>query len=106
MAWYVLLTIGFLIGLCLSNAFIRHHSLTLVIWVFKAISIVANSIIWTCEYLQDRFGDIDIPVKLPDAKKEQPKTTKFDFNTATDEQIRKYIQKHPDEVKIKYRGGE
>ena len=105
MDWYLQLAIGFLIGLSLSNATVRHHALTLVIWIFKATNMVSTAIIWCCEYLQDRFDDINISTKIHTTKT-QNKSGKFDFNTATDEQIREYIQKHPGEVKVKVRGGE
>ena len=105
MAWYLLIGVGFLIGLCLSNAYLRHHALTLMIWVCKGTRITMNGLIWCFEFLQDRFDDIDIPTHVKEPAK--PKTTaKFDFNTATDEQIREYIQKHPEEIKVKAKGGE
>ena len=109
MPWYLLIGVGFLIGLCISNAYLRHHALTLMIWICKAIRITMSGLIWCFEYLQDRFDDIELPVKQKDVKaiKQEPKTTKgFDFNTATEEQIMDYIRTHPEEVRSKPRGGD
>lgn len=108
MPWYLLIGTGFLVGLCISNAYLRHHVLTLLIWICKGLQYTMLGLIWCFEYLQDRFDDVDLPETKPTPKvKETPKQkTGFDWNNATDEQIKDYIRQHPEEVHAAKKGGE
>jgi len=95
MPWYILVCIGFLIGLAITNGWLRHHTLTIIIWLCKGT-------VWCCEWVQDRFDNV---AYVPQVKKVahqkikeeliektlKPEPVMFDFETATNEEILKHV---------------
>jgi hypothetical protein len=119
MPWFILVGIGILIGFCMSNATMRHHALTLIIWISKALKWGLAQLIALCEWTQDKFDDIEmvVPQPLPKSRKHseakqtaQPdKDTSFDWERAMKDEVyaRKYVNDHPEQVHgVKHKGGE
>jgi hypothetical protein len=116
MPWFIILGIGFLTGFAITNAWLRHHALTLIIWISKASMWIMNGLVLGCEWLQDKFDDLDYlpntkvqtkleqPQKIKEQKVEKPKG--IDFTTATTEDVLQYIHDHPEQVSVKRKGGE
>jgi hypothetical protein len=116
MPWFILLGLGFLTGIAISNAWLRHHVLTLIIWISKSLRWIFSGLIWVCEWLQDELDDIDyvpqirMPIqnqKIKEHVVEKPrKADAFNIETASQSEVLKYIHDHPEQVSVNRRGGE
>jgi len=111
MPWFISLGLGLLVGFSISNASIRHHALTLIIWGCKATQFILKKIIWICEWLQDKFDDVEYVapqiIQEPKSKEEKQKqVVKIqngvpDFSDMDTEKWHKWFIEHPDQVSSK-----
>ena len=123
MPWYIIFCVWFLSGFSITNAWLRHYVLTMIIWTCKGLRWCTkesfSGLIWLCEWTQDTFDDIDaMPIKhtikpyqkIKHTMVEKPHAQQFDFAHATDDELQSYIRQqlkdHPDQVTVKRRGGD
>jgi hypothetical protein len=115
MPWFILTGIGILTGFCISNATMRHHALTLIIWICKSTRYAMGKTIWAAEWTQDKFDDIEMPIPQYSSKNKQQSTAKqteqpdkepvFNPDKMTQQEIYDFINKHPEQVHgVKHKG--
>jgi hypothetical protein len=105
MPWFILICLGFLSGFVMFNATVRHHALTLIIWICKITRWVLSKIITISEWLQCTLDKREFQPTKVTAKNPKPTEKAFDFATASNEEIYKYVQDHPEKIRVKSKGG-
>ncbi len=97
--WWLELSAGVLVGLCISNGEIRHLVLLLLMWSFKSLRFIFNGFVVVLERLI-----------TPAQKKVMPKPQEDDEvilgTDMTEQDILRYIRKYPERITAKPKGGE